>query len=87
MAPRLAQRSAASIEGRKADAAAGGLYARVWSHLKAKGLTAPSGDRDGVRLDMQRVQRRAERKTRVASHVTLAEYGFCGPAADSNGLS
>jgi hypothetical protein len=61
------KRSEASIQSRRADAAGNGVYYRVWLHLRARGLTAPSGDREGVRLDMSRVHRntvRNQRRTR-----------------------
>jgi hypothetical protein len=59
-----ARRSQASVDGRKADAAAGGLYFQVWTHLQRKGLISPSGDREGVRIDMSRVHRQAIRSRR-----------------------
>ena len=59
-----ARRSEASVESRKEDAAAQGLYFRVWIHLQQKGLTAPHGDREGVRLDMSRLNRNTVRHRR-----------------------
>ena len=51
----IQKRSAATIEARRADAAAQGLYYRVWLHLCRKGLTAPSGDRAALAGELQRV--------------------------------
>lgn len=59
-----ARRSEASVASRRADAAEQGLYFRVWQHLQRMGLTAPSGDREGVRLDMSRLQRAPIRNQR-----------------------
>jgi hypothetical protein len=59
-----APRSAASVEARKADANEQGLYFRVWSHLKSRGLTVPSGDRRAVQAEMARVYRETERQQR-----------------------
>jgi hypothetical protein len=61
-----ARRSEASVQSRKEDAAAQGLYFRVWIHLQQKGLTAPHGDREGVRLDMSRLNRSTLRHRRRA---------------------
>jgi hypothetical protein len=58
------RRAAATIAARRADAAAEGLYYRVWQHLCRKGLTCPSGDREGLAGDWQRLLRRAERSRR-----------------------
>jgi hypothetical protein len=61
-----ARRSDASIQSRQEDATSQGLYYRVWMHLQRKGLTAPRGDREGVRLDMSRLRRSPVRQLRRA---------------------
>jgi hypothetical protein len=58
------RRSAATVQARTADAEAGGLYFRVWTHLKQKGLTAPSGDYQVVQAEMARIRAEAERSRR-----------------------
>lgn len=58
------RRSAATIRARQEDSAGDGLYYRVWQHLRRKGLTAPSGDRDALAEDVSRIRRNAERSRR-----------------------
>jgi hypothetical protein len=58
------RRSAATIRARREDAAADGLYVRVWRHLGRKGLTSSSGDRTALANEMRRIQRNAERSRR-----------------------
>ena len=61
-AEEVQQRSAATIAARRADAAAEGLYFRVWRHLCGKGLTCLSGDREALAEEVRRMQREAERR-------------------------
>ncbi len=61
------RRAAATIQARREDAAAGGLYHRVWLHLCRKGLTSPSGDRDGLAGEWARIHRHAEGRRRRVS--------------------
>lgn len=58
------RRVAATVRASTADAAANGLYHRVWLHLRDKGLTARRGDRDALRREMQQVARTARRHRR-----------------------
>jgi hypothetical protein len=58
------RRSAATIASRKEDAAAGGLYYRVWLHLCRRGLTARSGDRTGLAAEVREILRGAQRHRR-----------------------
>ena len=58
------QRSKASIEARRADQAANGLYFRVWNHLRQKGLTAPGGDWPGLRAEFERLEKSRRRSLR-----------------------
>jgi hypothetical protein len=53
------RRVAATVRAIREDAVANGLYFRVWSHLRRKGLVAPSGDRSGLIRTVQRIRRRA----------------------------
>jgi Fe-S-cluster containining protein len=52
------RRANATIQARRDDAAANGLYYRVWRHLCRKGLTSRSGDREGLVAEVRRLQRR-----------------------------
>ena len=56
-AAEIARRSAATIAARKADAAADGLYSRVWLYLQRRGLTAAAGDRAALNDELQAVER------------------------------
>jgi hypothetical protein len=58
------RRSAATIRARQEDAAAGGLYSRVWEHLCRRGLTARSGDRSALLEEVRKIRRRADRRAR-----------------------
>jgi len=51
------QRSAATIQARKDDAAQNGLYYRVWLHLCRSGLIGKSGDRDALAEDIRKIRR------------------------------
>jgi hypothetical protein len=55
------RRAAATMQARREDAARDGLYYRVWLHLCRKGLTAPSGDRAALRVELGRIHRHAQR--------------------------
>jgi hypothetical protein len=56
------RRQAATVQARRADADAGGLYHRVWLHLCQKGLIARPGDRAGLVEEVGRMWRNAERR-------------------------
>jgi transposase len=58
------RREAATVRARREDAAADGLYYRVWVHLRMKGLIALPGDRAAVRAEALAVRRNAERSLR-----------------------
>jgi len=45
------RRAAATMQARREDAAANGLYYRVWLHLCQRGFVSRSGDRDGLAAD------------------------------------
>jgi hypothetical protein len=51
-------RSAATIRARREDAAANGLYTRVWLHLCQKNLIGRSGDRAGLAEEVGEIRRR-----------------------------
>jgi hypothetical protein len=61
------RRAEATIQARRADAESGGLYYRVWRHLCSKGLTCPSGDRDGLAAEQRRLLRGVQRSRRRQS--------------------
>jgi hypothetical protein len=60
----IERRAAATVAARREDAAAEGLYYRVWRHLCGKRLTARSGDREALAEDLRKMWRRAERSRR-----------------------
>lgn len=60
----VARRAAATIQACKEDAAANGLYYRVWRHLCGKGLIARRGDRQALLAEMQEIRRRVQRSQR-----------------------
>lgn len=62
----VGRRVAATVRACEEDAAAQGLYHRVWLHLQSKGLLAPHGDRSVLRRELQLVARAAERHRRRA---------------------
>jgi hypothetical protein len=53
------RRVAATVRAIREDAAADGLYHRVWLHLRRKGLVATAGDRTRLIREVQRAWRRA----------------------------
>jgi hypothetical protein len=55
----IERRSAATIQARRQDATANGLYHRVWLHLGQKGLIVPSGDRAGLAEEVSEIRRRS----------------------------
>jgi hypothetical protein len=61
----IEQRSAATLAARRDDAAATGLYFRVWQHLCRLGLTAPAGDRAALEEEVRRLQRQAQRRGKL----------------------
>jgi hypothetical protein len=63
-AEQIRRRTGATIKARQEDAAAGGLYSRVWRHLCRLGLTCPSGDRAALAEEMRRMCGNAERRAR-----------------------
>lgn len=58
------RRRSATMAARREDAAARGLYYRVWLHLCQKGLVGVPGDRAGWREDVQKIQRSTVRHRR-----------------------
>jgi hypothetical protein len=55
------RRASAMAESIRQDVAAGGVYGRVWLHLRNKGLLAAGGDREKVWAEMRKVRHRLER--------------------------
>jgi hypothetical protein len=53
------ERLAATLQARREDAAAKGLYFRVWRHLRQKGLVSEAGDRSAVRTEVAALGRAA----------------------------
>jgi hypothetical protein len=60
------RRVAATVRACREDAASGGLYYRVWLHLRERRLIGRRGDRDALAADMRRMRRRAEGSCRRA---------------------
>jgi hypothetical protein len=60
------RRESATVRARREDAAAEGLYFRVWLHLQRHGLVSPAGDRAAVLAELVWLRRRAERFRRRA---------------------
>jgi hypothetical protein len=58
------RRQEAMARARAEDAAADGLYTRVWRHLRAKGLVAPPGDWAAVLAEVDRIRRGTVRRAR-----------------------
>jgi hypothetical protein len=54
----IEKRSAATIQARQQDAAAEGLYYRLWSYLIRQGLVARSGDRTALFEEVRRIRTR-----------------------------
>ena len=63
------RRAAATIQACRDDAAANGLYYRVWLHLHRKGLIGKPGDRDALIAEVRRMSRRAESNWRRAQRI------------------
>jgi predicted DsbA family dithiol-disulfide isomerase len=55
------RRSRAASLASQEDAAADGLYSRVWRHLCERGLTSPPGDREGLDEELGRIKLSMER--------------------------
>jgi hypothetical protein len=64
-ADEVRRRSEAVIEARRQDAAAGGLYFRVWLHLCRQGLTDRAGDRPALAAEVDKLRRDADRRWRI----------------------
>lgn len=58
------RRAAATIQACRDDAAANGLYYRVWLHLRRQGLIGQRGDRAALRAEARRLDRQAQRARR-----------------------
>jgi hypothetical protein len=56
------ERVAATVRACREDAAANGLYFRVWQHLCARGLIARRGDRTALAREMRQIRRAAGRR-------------------------
>ncbi len=54
------RRSQASVQAAIGDASIDGLHARVWRHLRDKGLTRPSGDRAPLDDEFRRIRESME---------------------------
>jgi hypothetical protein len=50
------RRSAATMQARRDDAAANGLYYRVWLHLCRAGRISPAGDRQAIERERQEIR-------------------------------
>ncbi|MGE3807439.1 MAG: hypothetical protein AB7K24_22475 [Gemmataceae bacterium] len=57
-------RADATMQARRDDAQANGLYYRVWMHLQARGRVGRSGDRDGLADDVRKLQRTINKNMR-----------------------
>jgi hypothetical protein len=55
-ADEVERRSAATMQARRDDAAAHGLYYRVWLHLCRKGRISPPGDRQAIDRERQAIR-------------------------------
>lgn len=60
----VGRRVKATVRACAEDAAAGGLYFRVWLHLQHKGLIAARGDRAALAAKLREIHRSAERSLR-----------------------
>jgi hypothetical protein len=60
------RRSAATIQARRKDQAARGLYYEVWLHLCRLGLTALPGDRAALDAEWAKMRRNSERRKALA---------------------
>ncbi len=60
----VGRRAAATIQACKDDAAANGLYHRVWLHLWRRGLVGQPGDREALLAEVRKRSRRAEGRLR-----------------------
>lgn len=58
------RRTAPTVQARREDEAAQGVYYRVWRHLCQKGLIGPPGDREGLKADFARLSRQMDRNRR-----------------------
>ncbi len=61
------RRFAATIRAREEDAAADGLYSRVWQYLCHRGLVGRPGDREALADEVRKISRNAERRSRPAA--------------------
>jgi hypothetical protein len=68
------ERLEATLQARREDAAAKGLYFRVWRHLRQKGLVSEAGERPAMLAEVAKIQRNAERHLRgIGSKQPLLE--------------
>jgi hypothetical protein len=68
-ADEIEQRYAASLQARREDAAAGGLYCRVWLHLCQRGLIDRADGRPALQEEIARMQSSRERRGRQIRSV------------------
>jgi hypothetical protein len=54
----IRRRTTATVAAIEQDVTAGGLYYRVWQHLRSKGLMAQPGDRTALFRELVRLRRR-----------------------------
>jgi hypothetical protein len=74
--PEVDRRVAATLDAIREDQAKGGLYLRVWRHLKGKGLTARRGGRAALAAEFQKIQRTAGRnRLRARDALSLRTAG------------
>jgi hypothetical protein len=52
----IEKRSAATIQARRKDAVANGLYFQIWKHLCRKNLVTPSGNRQALAAEIERLR-------------------------------
>lgn len=69
------RRAAAMVEAVREDDAVQGLYRRVWDHLRQRGLTGRSGDRDAAIEEIARIHRQGLGRLRRSGNR-------CGADAD-----
>jgi hypothetical protein len=60
----VARRVAATVQACKDDAAANGLYYRIWLHLRGKGMLGQRGDRAALLAEVRRMDRQTRRSRR-----------------------
>ena len=67
------RRSAAAIQARQEDAAAGGLYSQVWRYLCRRGLVDQLPDREALADDVRKIGQKANRQLRQLADREVRE--------------